>query len=811
MKTIDIKGARLHNLKNIDVSIPKDQLVVVTGVSGSGKSSLVFDIIFEEGKRQYLQSIGMIPGITEEDKYDQLTGIGPAVAVQQAIIRQSNPRSVVGTKTKVLAYLGLLYAREGRMDCSICGTTVGEDLVCGGCGNVEERLEANYFSANSPKGMCLQCEGRGVHFELVMEKLIPDGKMTLTQILVNAGVYSSFQHLIRGRLKPFAHAPYSEMPEEAREHILYGVQVQHPYPRRSLCLYTRLRYLLSRGEDVGGMMVMTPCPRCEGYRVGEEARRVALGGLHIGQIGHMTIVELEDYLKDLPESENLSSMGHNLIREVLQKTHYLVQVGLGHLTSYRQMPTLSGGEIQRIFLTSHLDSKMDSLIYVLDEPTVGLHEIEKGDLLEQVAALRSLGNTVIVVEHDSNTIEQAQHVIDFGPLAGTDGGEIVYQGDYPGLLESEVSVTGQYLSGKRSVPHKFPQEFTKITTATDRLTVYQARTNNLKDVTVEFPLGVLVGVAGVSGSGKSSLVSDTLVPLLERHFKDLRERKRGEPVEDDHLEFVLPSPIAEKLDGVTHIAGYSQVSQAPIGRRSISNPATYVNIWGNIRRLFAQQPLAIQHQYTPGHFSFNTRGACTECRGKGRERFWLGGNSFVTSVCSTCHGKRYLEEILDVTFQGVNIVDVLNMSVAEAAALFKDIPSIQDTLSVLEQTGMGYITLGQPTSTLSGGEAQRIKLAKEIGRRRKGQILYVLDEPTTGLSQYDTANLLSLLDVLVNRGNSVIVIEHDPTVLSYCDWLIELGPGGGSAGGEVIAQGSPVDLQQDPVSQIGPYLELRKH
>jgi excinuclease ABC subunit A len=808
MKNIIINGARIHNLKNINVSIPKGKLVVVTGVSGSGKSSLVFDIIFEEGKRQYLQSIGMIPGITEEDKFDQIAGIGPTVAVQQAIIRQSNPRSLVGTKTKILAYLGLLFAREGRIACSICGTIVSGDLVCDQCGNVEERLEANYFSANSPKGMCLQCEGRGVHFELVMEKLVPDANMTLNQILANAGVLSSFGHLIRGRLKPYTDTPFSQLPEEAREHILYGVQVQHPYPRRSLSLFSRLRYLLSRGKDVGGMMVMTPCPRCHEYRVGEEGRRVTLGGMHIGQIGLMTIEELQAFLKALRTGEPLSAMGHNLIGEVLQKTHYLVQVGLGHLTPYRQMPTLSGGEIQRIFLTSHLDSKMDSLIYVLDEPTVGLHEVEKADLLEQIASLKSLGNTIIVVEHDRNTIERAQHVIDFGPLAGSNGGEIVYEGDYAGLLNSERSITGQYLSNRRKVPRKTPHEYTTITDETERLTLHRVKTNNLKDVTVGFPLGVLVGVAGVSGSGKSSLVSDTLIPMLEHHFADLRDRKLNTLIPDEDFEFVIPYPLAEKLDGSASIAGYSEVSQAPIGRRSISNPASYIKIFGKIRKLFAQQSLAEQRQYTPGHFSFNAKGACPDCKGKGYERFWLGGNSFVTDVCTQCHGNRYLDEILDVKYQDTNIVEVLKMSVTEAGILFRDMPSIHTMLSVLEQTGMGYITLGQPTSTLSGGEAQRIKLAKEIGRRRKGNILYVLDEPTTGLSLHDTANLLALLDRLVKQGNSVIVIEHDPTVLSYCDWLIELGPGGGKEGGEVIAQGSPLHLIQDSRSQTGPFLEI---
>lgn len=808
MKAIEITGARIHNLKNVNIRIPKDQLVVVTGVSGSGKSSLAFDIVFEEGKKQYLQSIGMIPGITDEDRFDHIAGIGPTVAVQQAIIRQSNPRSVVGTKTRILTYLSLLYAREGRRTCSACGALMSRDLICEQCGNVEERLEANYFSFNSPNGMCLHCEGRGVHFELEMDKLVPDDQYTLTQVLKNAGVFSSFQYLIKGRLKAYVDTPFSKMPADAREHILYGVEIQRPYRRRSLSLYSRLRYLLSKGEDVGGMMTMTDCPRCAGYRVGEEARRVTLNGKHIGQLGKLTIVELQKFLQNLLTQESLTPFGQNLIAEILQKTRYLVRVGLGHLTLYRQMPTLSGGEIQRIFLTSHLDSRMDSIIYVLDEPTVGLHEIEKADLLGQIDDLKALGNSIIVVEHDRNMILHAQHVIDIGPLAGTDGGEIVYQGDVDGLLREKASVTGQYISGKRTLPKKSMEDFTEVTKSTPHLTLHHARTNNLRDVTAHFPLGLLVGVAGVSGSGKSSLVSGTLIPLLGRHFAYLRQKNRRDVDEQEDIDYVLPSPVAEKLDGVQYISGYSQVSQEPIGRRSDSTPASYVDIWGKIRSLFAKQPLAIERGYKPGHFSFNAAGACLECKGSGHEKFWLGGNSFVSSQCPECHGNRYRREILDVTYRGASIIDVLNLSVKKAAVLFEDTLPIYAMLNVLEQTGMGYIRLGQPSSTLSGGEAQRIKLAKEIGRRRKGNILYVLDEPTTGLSLYDTANLLALLDELVRQGNSVIVIEHDPEVLSFCDWLIELGPGGGWEGGEIIAQGTPFDLKRDPRSRTGPYLEI---
>jgi excinuclease ABC A subunit len=809
MKSITISGARIHNLKNIDVTIPKNKLVAITGISGSGKSSLAFDIVFEEGRKQYLQSLGMLPGIAEEDGFDQIAGIGPTVAVQQAIIRQSNPRSVVGTRTRILSYLGVLYAYEGTLECSSCGTPMNGNWVCSRCGHSQQKLPANTFSFNAPSGMCLGCAGRGVRFELVMERLVPDRSFTLRQVLAHAGMLSSFQYMLKGRLKQYADTPFCEMPAQAQELMLHGVAVGGDAGRRSHAIFGLLQQRLSRGEDVDGMMEVMPCPECQGYRVGEEARAVRLGGAHIGQLGTMTIADLHTFLEGLLAHERFSSYGQNLAREVLRKTCYLIAVGLGHLTPYREMPSLSGGEIQRLFLASHLDSKMDSLIYVLDEPTVGLHEIEKASLLDQITALRDLGNTVVVVEHDRNTIERAEHIVDFGPLAGVRGGEVVYQGDFAGLLASERSITGQYFSGRQAIPYRVSQDVARVTSATPRLTLRHAGTNNLKDITVSFPLGMLVGVAGISGSGKSSLVSDTLVPLLERHFVDSRAREQHNPEdEDEEVDFVVPSPVAERLDGLEHIDGYAQVSQSPIGRRHNSNPASYINIWDKIRKLYAAQPLADERGYTPGHFSFNAEGACPECSGQGRHRIWLGGSFFVYNTCPECRGHRYQRDVLDVTYQGKSILDILDMDVSQANAFFQAVPSIRAILSVLERTGMGYITLGQPASTLSGGEAQRIKLAKEIGRRRKGNILYILDEPTTGLSLYDTCRLIALLDELVKQGNSVIVIEHDPIVLSYCDWLIELGPEGGSAGGQVIAEGPPPALAQNPQSKTGPFLQV---
>jgi excinuclease ABC A subunit len=475
------------------------------------------------------------------------------------------------------------------------------------------------------------------------------------------------------------------------------------------------------------------------------------------------------------------------------------------------MPTLSGGELQRLFLNAHLESKMDSLIYILDEPTAGLHESGKAELLKSFKALKELGNTVIVVEHDRNTIEMAEHIIDLGPKAGIEGGRIMYQGDFAGLLQCHDSITGQYLSGNVALPLRTLNPNITHVNVTDKaipcLTIRHAKTHNLQDVTVSLPLGSLVGIAGVSGSGKSSLISDTLIPLLKRYFHDQWENGEVEEHEsDDDLEWTALETRAEKLDGVEHISGYAEVSQAPIGRHMNSTPVSYIGIWNKIRKLFAQQSDAKQQKLSTGHFSFNSKGACAACGGSGQEKMWLGGNFFIYNTCKECHGKRYHDDALSVRYKGKNIYDLLQMRVSEAVSFFEEHKGILSTLHVMERIGMGYIELGQPTPTLSGGEAQRIKLAKEIGRRRKGNILYVLDEPTTGLSLYDTARLIQLLDELVAKGNSVIVIEHDPVVLSACDWIVELGPGGGAEGGRIIAEGSPQALKENPESLTGRYL-----
>ncbi len=806
MKNITIKGAHIHNLKHIDVTIPKNKLTVATGVSGSGKSSLVFDIIFEEGRRQYLRSLGILGGIDDEDKFDSITGIAPTIAVQQSIIRQSNPRSTVGTRTNILNMLSALYAVEGQPTCTTCQTPIDGALTCPKCGNKEERLPASYFSYNAPNGMCPKCSGRGAYFEISMEKLVPNNHLTLQEVFDRVEPTPGYANLLQKRFKDYLNGPFSELPDEVKADVIYGHYVESNYDKRSYCLTRILQGGLYRNHEVDGVYAMSVCSACHGFRVGEEARRVHLKGKHIGELGKLTITELQSFLKELQDQNTFTTFGKNLLKEIIDETANLVKYRLGHLSLYREMPTLSGGEIQRLFLNSHLDSKMDSLIYILDEPTVGLHESEKAELLAAIKALKELGNTVIVVEHDRGTIGMAEHIIDIGPKAGVEGGRVIYQGDVAGLLECKESITGQYLSGKAAMPARTTSLMQKSANNAS-LTIRHAKTNNLKDLTVTFPLGSLVGVAGVSGSGKSSLISDTLVPLLRDHFHDERMNGETELSENEaDTEAAVIETVAEKLEGMEHLSGYAEVSQAPIGRNVNSNPASYIGIWDKIRKLFAQQPEAAQQGLTAGHFSFNSKGVCSVCGGSGHEKIWLGGDIFIHKTCSGCHGKRYSDEALSVKYRGRSIVDVLDMSVSEAVKFFEDQPGINSTLKVLERIGMGYIELGQPTPTLSGGESQRIKLAKEIGRRRKGNILYVLDEPTTGLSLYDTAKLIQLLDELVAKGNSVVVIEHDPAVLSVCDWIVELGPKGGTEGGQVIAEGTPKELKSNPQSVTGAYL-----
>lgn len=789
VQNITVKGASVHNLKNIDVSIPKNKLIVATGVSGSGKSSLMFDIIFEEGRSQYLKSLGILSDMDDADKFDSISGIGPTIAVQQSIIRQSNPRSTVGSKTGILNLLCLLYSAEGI------------DL------SSEERLPPSYFSHNAPNGMCMKCSGRGFYNKIHMDKLITDNHLTLREVFMKAGLTPGYERLLDRKYGDYMDSPFVLLSEALKSEVVFGQKIGENSDKRSYSLTKIFEgHLYRKDQDVSHYYGKTICSECQGYRIGEEARSVFIAGKHIGELGKMTLSELEIFLETSKKTEIISKFGHNVIHEILYKIQRVIKMRLGYLSLYREMPSLSGGEIQRLFLTTHLDSKLDSLIYVLDEPTAGLHEAEKEGILESMQALRDLGNTVIVVEHDRSTIECADYIIDIGPKAGTLGGEIMYQGDLSGLLACEQSITGRYLAS-----NSMPLRKHKIENINQQpvLTIRNARTNNLKNVTVSMPLGTLVGVAGVSGSGKSSLISDTMIPLLKASFKaqsqnfesDGDENPNGESEETDVVE-----TIAEKLEGAQYLSGFAEISQAPIGRNMNSNPATYIGIWDKIRKLYAEQLLAIKSNFSAGHFSFNSKGACSDCGGSGQETIWLGGNLKINRVCKSCHGKRYTDDVLNVQLNEKTIYDVLEMTVTEAITFFKDQRSILPVLKVLDRIGMGYIKLGQPTPTLSGGEAQRMKLAKEIGKKRKGNILYVLDEPTTGLSSYDTAKLITLLDELVGKGNSVLVVEHDPDLLKVCDWILELGPSGGEEGGSLIATGTPLTLKSNSDSVTGRYL-----
>lgn len=772
MKEIKIKGAKIHNLKNIDITIPKNKLIVATGVSGSGKSSLVFDIIFEQGRKQYLQSLGILSSVDGTDPFDQIEGLGPTIAVQQNTIRQSNPRSTIGTRTRILNMLSLVYGADGHSK-----------------EKNYENLNPSFFSYNSSSGMCLKCSGRGAYFEINRSALVPNDTITLEAVFKSAQITPGYMRVLERRFSTYFQVPFVSLPEEIKTEAIYG---RYENKKVSFSLTKAFENRQRKGEDIDDMYRLATCSECHGYRVGEEARNVFIEDKHIGELCTMNITELQSFLETCRLRNNFSQFSRNLITDIISRLKNLQHAQLGYLNLYREMSSLSGGELQRLFLNGHLDSKMDSIIYVLDEPTAGLHISEKDNILDSIQQLKAIGNTVIVVEHDSNTITRAEHIIDMGPLAGSQGGEIIYQGELNGLLQYEQSITGKYISGALKMPKRTQN---KDIEKQPQLIIHHAKTNNLKDITVAFPLGALVGIAGKSGSGKSSLLSDTLLPLLKNHFK----YQNPLPAQNNKLSI-------NQLEGANKLSGYAEISQAPIGKNSSSNPASYIGIWDKIRTLYANLEEAVDKDFMAGHFSFNSKGACSLCGGSGYEKIWLGQQLSINKICPTCHGKRFNEETLKIVYKQKNIHDVLELSVSKAIDFFEDQSSITAPLKILDQMGMGYIKLGQPTPTLSGGESQRIKLAKEIGKKRKGNTLYILDEPTTGLSQYDTAKLITLLNTLVEKGNSIIVIEHDLDVLRVCDYLIELGPAGGSEGGYLIACGTPKELKDHASSITGRYL-----
>ncbi len=774
---IEIKNATIHNLKGVDVKIPKYKLTVITGVSGSGKSSLAFDTLYEEGRRRYLMFSGTQLMIESEATFDEITGLSPAVAVEQRIIRQSNPRSTVGTRTKLSAVLAALFAVYGKTD---------PEYADG------RPLEASMFQRNSARGMCVKCLGKRVLPHVYEEKVLSDASVKLKDILKGREEGNAYGRFLRKFERATGISPekrLEELSEEEQMLFRYGSAEAEGF-----VTWLGNVWVWSQGKKNWGSRLdcveNLPCPKCNGTGLGEQASHTTVGGKTITRLEEMYIDELLAFLKhaDIKKSP--------LLEDLVAKLSCMTEVGLQHLSLSRPVPSLSGGEIQRLFLASYLLAEMDSVIFVFDEPTIGLHEVEKKRLLCIIKQLAEAGNTVVCVEHDENFMREADYIIDMGPDAGIHGGVKLYEGGYEEFLNCSQSKTAPYLAGAAG----FQIKRTYRPLSGKSLSIRNANTHNLKNVSVEIPLGVMVGVAGVSGSGKSSLISDTLVPKL-------KEQLQSKCVIDEEAE--TDTEAEAELYGAESIKRCYVIDQRPIGRSKTSCPATYTGIFDRIRALYAASEDAKEAGYQAGMFSRNSEGGCPVCKGDGVLHYHMGLGNFMDVKCEECGGTGYLPEVMEICLDGRNIKDVLEMSVEEACTFFeKKDKAIYAMLHVLKRVGMGYIKLGQETPTISGGESQRIKLAKELAKGKAGgQSLYIFDEPTTGLSFYDSEKLLALMDELVENGNSVIITEHDPYILSNCDYLIELGKGGGNAGGSVIACGTPAELKSNPESVTGRYLK----
>lgn len=785
-KFIEIKGARVHNLKNIDLRIPRGKLTVITGVSGSGKSSLAFDTLYEEGKRRYLMFSGTQFMVDAAPTFDQITGLAPTVAVEQRIIRQSNPRSTVGTRTKIGNMLAVLFATYGKRDPNY------DDGLS---------LSMDMFLRNSPKGMCVKCLGNGNVYSIDEDKIFSDGRTLLKDLLVERLLYRGGA---RKRLDEFCSyhgltvtQPLHTLSNEQLLALKYGDHGKTSFQGVIPWLLNGFKYGEISGRQNGILSEAygkkEPCSKCGGAGLGEQAMHTTIAGKTITDLENMYIRDLNDFLT----KENSELFGMTLINEVHLKLDCMIDVGLHHLSLSRPVPTLSGGEIQRLFLASSIIAQMDSIIFIFDEPTIGLHEMEKAKLIQIIQNLVNRGNTVIAVEHDENFMRAADYIIDLGPDAGIFGGHRIFQGSFDDFMTCELSRTSPYLADQKKLQVK--QTYSKINPE-KMLTIENACLHNLRHLSVQIPLGVMVGIAGVSGSGKSSLISGTLVPKLKEFFT----------ITDEDEETVFLSDV--RVSGIEHIKKCLVIDQKPIGRSRTSCPATYTGIYDRIRKMFASTSDSIERGYGAGLFSLNSEGGCRQCKGDQVIKYHVGFGNYIEQNCDACGGTGFIEEAMEITIEGKNIRQILEMSVSEAIVFFGNEESaaydknICHLLFTLERVGLGYIKLGQQTPTISGGESQRIKLAKELGKQSGKDRLYILDEPTTGLSFSDSEKLIKLMLELTENGNTVIVTEHDPAVLSNCDYIIELGPGGGSDGGFIIALGSPEQLKRNEKSIIGRYL-----
>ena len=928
---IRIRGAREHNLKNIDVDIPRNKLVVITGVSGSGKSSLAFDTIYAEGQRRYVESLSAYArqflGQMDKPDVDYIEGLSPAISIDQKTTSR-NPRSTVGTVTEIYDYLRLLFARIGHPYCPNCSIRIAQQTVeqmvdrimalpqqariqilaplvrgrkgeysklfadmrangfvrvrvdgvvrdleevirleknkkhnievvvdrliikpgleerladsletalkygnglvlidvigqeellfsatfaCPQCGFSFEELAPRMFSFNSPYGACTECSGLGYRSEIDPDLVVPDKRLTLREGAIapwvpgKNGYYQQVLLAVTSYVGIDLDTPFEKLSRKQQEVLLWGLKERIPFhyedPRgrfhRTSLKFDGVIPILEKRyketfsdfirEEVESYMSAYPCPACRGARLKPASLSVLVGGLNIAEVTAMTVDKARSFFRSLALTEKEKQIARLILKEIDERLGFLQNVGLEYLTLDRASGSLSGGEAQRIRLATQIGSSLTGVLYILDEPSIGLHQRDNARLLSTLLRLRDLGNTVIVVEHDEETIRQADYILDIGPGAGAWGGRIVAAGTVEDIKQVEESVTGQYLSGRKRIP---------LPAARRRpngkwLEVRGARAHNLKNLTVRFPLGVFICVTGVSGSGKSTLVNE----ILYRRLAIELHRSRQKPAEHDDLL------------GIEHLDKVIEVDQSPIGRTPRSNPATYTGVFDLIRDLFSRTAEARARGYKPGRFSFNVKGGrCEACRGDGILRIEMHFLPDVYVPCEVCHGKRYNRETLQIRYKGKNIADVLEMTVAEALEFFDAIPRIKSKLQTLYDVGLGYIRLGQPAPTLSGGEAQRVKLATELSRRSNGKTLYILDEPTTGLHSDDISKLLTILDRLVDNGDTVVVIEHNLDVIKRADYIIDLGPEGGDRGGTVVATGTPEEVSKVAASHTGRFL-----
>ena len=930
---IVIHGARAHNLKNIDVTIPRDQLVVVTGLSGSGKSSLAFDTLYAEGQRRYVESLSAYArqflGQMDKPDVDSIDGLSPAISIDQKTTSK-NPRSTVGTVTEINDYLRLLYARCGHPICpndhvEITSQSVeqmvdqvlelpertkiqilspviyqkkgqhkkvfehiqkegyvrvrvdgeiydisevpeleknkkhdiaividriiikegirsrlfdsfeaalrladgysvvdvigqeemlfSEHYACPYCGFTVGELEPRLFSFNAPFGACPECDGLGIKLAVDEDLVIPDRSLTLREgALVPWNPISSqyYPQMLEQFCLSFGidmDTPFEKLSKEEQHLILHGSDgktfhfhyendfggvrdVEVPFEGVLNNIYRRYHETNSdfTRDQMRLYMTELTCSHCHGYRLNEQALAVKVGGIHLGELSEKSIQDALAFLEQLTLTEQETMIAKPILKEIKDRLTFLQNVGLGYLTLSRAAGTLSGGEAQRIRLATQIGSNLSGVLYILDEPSIGLHQRDNDRLLDSLRKMRDLGNTLIVVEHDEDTMRAADYLIDIGPGAGQHGGEVVAFGTPQEVSENPNSLTGQYLSGKRKIP--VPKERRKGNG--EKITVVGASENNLQNITVDFPLATFTAVTGVSGSGKSTLVNEILKKALQQKVS----RAHAKPGKH------------KKITGYESIEKVIDIDQSPIGRTPRSNPATYTSVFDDIRDLFAQTNEAKVHGYKKGRFSFNVKGGrCEACKGDGIIKIEMHFLPDVYVPCEVCHGKRYNSETLEVHYKGKNIAEILEMTVEDALEFFKHIPKIKRKLQTIVDVGLGYVTLGQPATTLSGGEAQRMKLASELHRSSNGRNFYILDEPTTGLHAEDIARLLKVLQRLVDNGNTVLVIEHNLDVIKCADYLIDLGPEGGAGGGTILATGTPEAVAKVSTSFTGQYLQ----